>query len=182
MSSAFNKEQKIEILSKMATQKIERIRSFLSFGEDIGRIVTIVAMTGLVFIQVVMRLVFKWSSPSLEEAARFIMIWSIFVGAVVTTRENSHIRMGGLFKKGIAKLWFELISTMTCFVFILIFGCWAYQFAGMSIEKSMQSIVLRMPLIYVHACFFICSLFIAFHFSLHLLEQVIRIRKHYKEL
>ncbi len=161
--------------------KIDKFRQFLSTAEDIGRITTIIVMTTLVFIQVLLRLAFKWSSPALEEAARFIMIWSIFIGAIVTTRENSHIRMGGLFKKGLAKKWFELLSTLICFVFILFFTKWAYDFAVYSLEKSMQSIVLRLPLIYVHACFFICSLFITFHFALHLLEQFLDLKIHYTE-
>ena len=160
--------------------KIHHIRHFLSTAEDIGRVMTIIVMTGLVFIQVVLRMVFKWSSPSFEEAARFIMIWSIFIGAIVTTRENSHIRMGGFFKKGVAKKWFELISTLTCFIFIIFFTKWAYGFAVYSLDKSMQSIVLRLPLIYVHACFFICGLFITFHFALHLLEQAHDLKIHYQ--
>jgi TRAP-type C4-dicarboxylate transport system permease small subunit len=163
------------------SSRIHKIRHFLSTAEDIGRVLTIIVMTGLVFIQVLLRLMFKWSSPSLEEAARFIMIWSIFIGAIVTTRENSHIRMGGLFKKGVAKKWFEFMSTLVCFVFIIFFTKWAYGFAIYSIEKSMQSIVLRMPLIYVHACFFICSLFITFHFALHLLEQFFDLKILYLE-
>ena len=161
--------------------KINKFRQFLNSVEDVGRITTIIAMTGLVFIQVVLRLIFKWSSPAMEEAARFIMIWSIFIGAIVTTRENSHIRMGGLFREGIAKQWFELLSTLVCFIFILFFTKWAYDFSVYSLEKSMQSIVLRMPLIYVHACFFICSIFIAFHFALHLLEQSLDLKTHYTE-
>ncbi len=52
-------------------------------------------MTVIIFVQVVARIFFKWSSPAMEEAARFIMIWSIFIGAVVSTREDSHICMGG---------------------------------------------------------------------------------------
>ena len=57
-------------------------------------------MTGLVFYQVAARIIFKWSSPALEESARFIMIWSIFIGAVVTSREDAHIKMGGIFRSG----------------------------------------------------------------------------------
>jgi len=158
--------------------KINRIRQFLSSAEDVGRITTIIVMTGLVFVQVVLRIVFKWSSPALEEAARFIMIWSIFIGAIVTTRENSHIRMGGFFKKGVAKQWFELLSTLVCFIFILFFTKWAYDFSVYSLEKSMQSIVLRLPLIYVHVSFFICSVFITLHFALHLLEQSLDLKNH----
>ncbi len=69
--------------------------------EDFTRVGSIVSMTVIVFVQIIARIFFEWSSPALEESARFIMIWSIFIGAVVTTREDSHIKMGGFFKSKI---------------------------------------------------------------------------------
>jgi len=148
--------------------------------EDTGRIVAIVAMTGLVFYQVVARLVFKWSSPALEEAARFIMIWSIFIGAVVTTRENSHIRMGGLFKGSHGKIWFEFVSNLVTFCFLCIFVVWSYEFAAYSLQKGMNSIVLGVPLIVVHICFLVTGILMAVHALVHLINQTRHIFKFYK--
>ena len=150
----------------------KRIMRWIHVIEDIGRITSIVLMTGLVALQVIFRIFFEWSSPAWEEAARFIMIWSIFIGAIVTTRENGHIKMGGIFNSGAGKKWFDVLEKCVCIGFMIIFVVWSWEFAVYSIEKSMQSIVLRVPLIVVHICFLVCSLFIVFHFMVHLGKHV----------
>ncbi len=148
--------------------------------EDTGRIVTIVAMTLIVFFQVAARIVFKWSSPALEEAARFIMIWSIFIGAVVTTRDDGHIKMGGFARSPKGILYTELAFKIITFVFLCIFVKWSYDFAAHSIRRNMNSIVLGVPLVVVHVCFLVTGVLMAFHTLLHLLDkagQVISLRK-----
>ncbi|NOX34756.1 MAG: TRAP transporter small permease subunit [Deltaproteobacteria bacterium] len=150
---------------------LSNLYNSLKFIEDNGRIVTIIAMTAIVFIQVVARIVFKWSSPAMEEAARFIMIWSIFIGAVVTSREDSHICMGGFVKspKGLAL--FNMISKTVSFLFLCVFVKWSYDYALYSYEKNMNSIVLNVPLIVVHSCFLVTGSLMTLHTFLHLLKQ-----------
>lgn len=157
-----------------------KILRWLYFAEDTGRIVTIVAMTGLVFYQVVARIFFHWSSPAMEEAARFIMIWSIFIGAVVTTREDSHIRMGGIFKGPQGEIWFELVSKTVTLIFLCVFVAWSYDFATYSVRKGMNSIVLGVPLIVVHACFLVTGALMTIHTLVHLLNQIKRIITFYR--
>ena len=157
-----------------------KLLRWLHIIEDSGRIATIVAMTGLVFYQVVARIVFRWSSPALEEAARFIMIWSIFIGAVVTTREDSHIQMGGLFKGPKGELWFELISKIITFVFLCVFVFWSYEFAAYSLRKGMNSIVLGVPLVVVHVCFLVTGTLMALHTLFHLANRISRVVRFYK--
>jgi len=159
---------------------VNKVARFLTVTEDIGRIVTIVSMTALVFLQVMLRVFFRWSSPAWEEAARFIMIWSIFIGTIVTTREDRHIRMKGFFGSGSKQLWFELIAKIVCFLFLCVFVKWSYEFAVHSIEKSMRSIVLGMPLIIVHSCFFLCGMFTALHFLIHVINRARKISSYYK--
>lgn len=158
----------------------KRFERWLYVIEDFGRIATIVAITLLVALQVVLRIFFKWSSPALEESARFIMIWSIFIGAIVTTREDGHIKMGGIFNSGVKKLWFEFISKAVCLGFMVVFVVWSYEFAVYSVDKSMRSMVLRMPLIVVHICFFVCGVFIVFHFLFHFLRRARDVYSYYR--
>ena len=143
----------------------------LKFVEDNGRIVTIIAMTAIVFIQVVARILFKWSSPAMEEAARFIMIWSIFIGAVVSTREDSHIRMGGFVKTAKGQALFNVISKIVTFLFLCVFVKWSYDYAIYSHNKNMNSIVLDVPMIVVHSCFLVTGSLMALHTFIHLLQQ-----------
>jgi TRAP-type C4-dicarboxylate transport system permease small subunit len=155
-------------------------KSALHAVEDWTRVASIISMTIIVFVQILARILFEWSSPALEESARFIMIWSIFIGAVVTTREDSHIKMGGIFKTRKAILWFELISKIVCLVFMCIFVTWAYDFMIYSFQKRMSSIVLGVPLIVVHCCFFITGSLMAIHFLAHLVTHIGRISAFYK--
>jgi len=164
-----------------------RMKTFLLNSEDVlhavedwTRVASIISMTLIVFIQIVARILFEWSSPALEESARFIMIWSIFIGAVVTTREDSHIRMGGIFKSRKGMLWFELVSKIICFVFMCIFVTWAYEFMIYSFQKGMNSIVLGVPLIVVHCCFFVTGSIMAIHFLTHLINHIRKVSAFYK--
>ena len=157
-----------------------KILRWLYLAEDTGRIVTIVAMTALVFYQVMARIFFKWSSPALEEAARFIMIWSIFIGAVVTTREDGHIMMGGLFKGPQGEMWFEFVSKTVALIFLCVFVVWSYEFASHSLRKGMSSIVLGMPLVVVHICFLVTGALMTLHTLIHLINQIKRIINFYR--
>lgn len=140
--------------------------------EDLGRIITIVSMTAVVFVQVVARIAFQWSSPAMEEAARFIMIWSIFIGAVVTTREDGHIKMGGIFRRRRQKEWFELVSKLVSFLFLLIFIRLSYDYTAHSLARNMNSIVLGVPLVVVHSCFLVTGVLMAFHTLVLLIDRV----------
>ena len=160
--------------------KLKKLTGWLYKIEDVGRIVTIVAMTVIVFYQVVARIVFKWSSPALEEAARFIMIWSIFIGAVVTTREDGHIKMGGFVRTKKGKLIFDLVSKVVTLIFLCVFVQWSYDFAVHSWKKGMNSIVLNVPLIVVHICFLVTGTLMVFHTLIHLINRVGEVRILYK--
>ncbi|MCP4671112.1 MAG: TRAP transporter small permease [Desulfobacula sp.] len=152
----------------------------LKIIEDNGRILTIIAMTLIVFIQVAARIIFKWSSPAMEESARFIMIWSIFIGAVVTTREDSHICMGGFVSSPKGKAVFNIISKVVTLLFLCVFVKWSYEYALHSYSKNMSSIVLDVPLIVVHSCFMVTGSLMVIHTFLHLLKQIKNVRQLYR--
>lgn len=156
----------------MTQKKSNRAMEWLILAEDIGRIITIVAMTAIVFIQVFTRIVFKWSSPGMEEAARFVMIWSIFIGAVVTAREDGHITMGGFFTSEKGKLYFDLFSKLVVLVFLCIFVKWSYDFAVHSWTKGMNSIVLGVPMLVAHVSFFVTGILMVFHTLLHFINRI----------
>ena len=158
---------------------LTRAEGWLYKVEDTARILTIVSMTGLVFYQVAARVLFKWSSPALEEAARFIMIWSIFIGAVVTSREDGHIQMGGIFQSGTGRKLFEAASKTITLAFLVVFIVWSYRFAAYSLKKDMNSIVLGAPLIVVHSCFFVTGLLMALHTLIHLIDRLKKVIAHF---
>ncbi len=149
-----------------------KLYGLLTFIENNGRIVTIMAMTAIIFIQVIARIVFKWSSPAMEEAARFIMIWSIFIGAVVSTREDNHIRMGGFARTPKSRAVFNVIAKLVTLLFLCVFVKWSFDYALHSHTRKMSSIVLNVPLIVVHSCFLITGLLMTLHTFIHFIQKV----------
>lgn len=152
-------------------EQLQSLYRILKRIEDNGRIATIIAMTGIIFVQVVARVFFKWSSPAMEEAARFIMIWSIFIGAVVSTREDTHICMGGFATTPKSRAIFNVISKLVTFVFLCVFVKWSYEYALHSHTRKMNSIVLNVPLIVVHSCFLVTGVLMTLHTFIHLLKK-----------
>lgn len=157
-----------------------RAMKWLILIEDIVRISTIVTMTAIIFFQVFTRIVLKWSSPALEEAARFVMIWSIFIGAVVTTREDSHITMGGFFTSEKGRLYFDLFSKIVVLIFLCIFVKWSFDFTVHSLQKGMNSIVLGVPMVVVHAAFFVTGILMVVHTLIHLVNRFKQVKAYRK--
>ncbi|MGA6926399.1 MAG: TRAP transporter small permease subunit, partial [Desulfosarcina sp.] len=93
----------------------------------------------------------------------------------VTTREDSHIKMGGVFKGSRGKVWFELVSKIVTFSFLCVFVAWSYEFAAYSLRKGMNSIVLGVPLVVVHVCFLVTGILMAFHTLVHLIDRLGRV-------
>jgi TRAP-type C4-dicarboxylate transport system permease small subunit len=52
-----------------------------------------VVLTVSVFLQVLIRFVFKYPLPWTEEIARIAFVYCIFVGATIAVRENSHLHV-----------------------------------------------------------------------------------------
>lgn len=56
-----------------------------------------IAATSLLFINVVLRYVFASGIVWAEEMTRYTMLWTVFVGAGVVTREGTHVSMEAFF-------------------------------------------------------------------------------------
>lgn len=77
----------------IALRKINAILSKLSKGIEYIMISALVVMVVVMFAQVVLRYVFRTGFPWTEELSRFLMIYLIFLGAVVLTHDDSHINI-----------------------------------------------------------------------------------------
>ena len=79
----------------------------------VGSIMTF--STFLLFINVVLRYVFHYGMSWAEEVTRYILLWTVFVGAGVISREGTHVSMEALFN-----LWPEKLQR-TAFLAINLF-------------------------------------------------------------
>ncbi len=163
----------------------EKFWQWFCFSEDILRVIAILIMTILVFISIMLRLIFNWASPAWDEIARYIMIWSIMAGAIVTSREDEHIRMGFLkilLRSERQQMIHEFITTVITLIFLSFFAVWSYQYLTFSVERNLRSIVTNIPMAPVHASFFIGITFSFFHFMIHTINKGIKLINLYKKV
>jgi C4-dicarboxylate transporter DctQ subunit len=65
-----------------------------------GKILVGAIMTGtafVLFVNVVLRYVFHYGMSWAEEVTRYIMLWTVFIGAGVISREGTHVSMEAFF-------------------------------------------------------------------------------------
>ena len=72
---------------------LSRIGNIYNNLEEYLLVVSLVINVLLVFLQVIMRTVFKNSLTWSEELSRYIFIWQIWLGASIALKYNEHIRV-----------------------------------------------------------------------------------------
>jgi len=147
---------------------------WLCTAEDGLRIISIVAMTLLVFIAIMLRLIMNWASPAWDEIARYIMIWSIMAGAIVTSREDEHIKMGfltNILRTERQLLMHDFIISVITLLFLCVFAVWSYNYLIFSIQRGLRSIVTNIPMAPVYASFVIGIGFSVLHFVMHVIKK-----------
>jgi TRAP-type C4-dicarboxylate transport system permease small subunit len=111
--------------------------------------VMLVAMLGCVFANVVSRYLFAVSFAWAEEAARFMMIWTVFLGAGLALRHGLHVAVT-LLPDALPPLrkplfWIGLAVTFTFFALLMRYGFDYALFAS-----RQRSTILRLPMIWVY--------------------------------
>lgn len=81
----------------------------------------------LVFLNVILRYIFKSSSTWIEEAVRYLIIWVTFIGSAVCFRKSSHMGIDLIFsltkgrvKKGVEI--FGILASLAFMVFLFKYG------------------------------------------------------------
>jgi TRAP-type transport system small permease protein len=137
------------------------------FSSAIGKIIELsivlllAGMTGMVFVNVVLRYGFNSGLVISEELSRFFFVWLTFVGAVLAFAENGHlgvetlVRMFG--RRGrIICMFLTNLLILFC-VIILFWGSWQQA----PINATMRSPVVGMPLAYVYGITFFTAVGVA---------------------
>jgi len=109
------------------------------------------ATVAIIFYSVVMRYVFQRPPFWVEELSRFIFIWIIMLGAVLVTREQSHIELV-LFVNLLPKKWRFVLSIFTRLLMVVF--CWVMVQQGIKIypivaEASSPTFGLSMGWLYL---------------------------------
>ena len=114
----------------------------------------------LVFLQVVMRTVFKNSLSWSEELARYLFIWQTWLGVSIAFKEDEHIKVTLIYsiiknKRGQAIIDFLADSIWFLFSFFLIFN--GAKLVSSVVSRNVTSSGLGLPMAFVYVVFPISS-------------------------
>lgn len=126
---------------------LKRIDTLIYETEKAIVTIGLLALTAIVFVNVITRYVFRWSWVGSEEVPRFIVVWITFIGTSVCARKGMHITMSAFFnrlphdKKRIASI---LICSLAA-VFCLGMSCLGWKFTQLVLSRGEVSPALRIP-------------------------------------
>lgn len=139
---------------------LSRIGNIYNNLEEYLLVVSLVINVLLVFLQVIMRTVFKNSLTWSEELSRYIFIWQIWLGASIALKYNEHIRATLIYsflKNKKVQAAIGLLADLIWFLFC------AYMvvngkdlLVSMAARRAVSS-GLRLPLVYVYSVFPLAS-------------------------
>ncbi|WP_304507887.1 TRAP transporter small permease [Anaerotignum sp.] len=115
--------------------------------------ILMVAMTLLIFIQVIMRYVFGSSLVWSEEMARYLFIWLIYLGISYGARVMKHIKIEaalGLFPKKL-RPFVIILGDVLFFVFSVIIVYLAYGVVMQQIKLNQKSPAMQIPMWFMYS-------------------------------
>ena len=137
------------------------MEGFFRFNRQVmlyGKILVGAIMTGatfLLFINVVLRYVFDSGIIWAEEMTRYTMLWTVFVGAGVVTREGTHVSMEAFFNLWPAK--FQRIGFLAinlfCIATITIIVYFGIDMVRLVVETDQISEAAFLPMWIIYGAF-----------------------------
>ena len=128
-----------------------KILSLLNRGEELLSASCLVVMTVLIASQVITRYVFEYSFDWSEELARYLFIWSIYVGCSFAAKEDRHLEVtilrsiaGGKLAKPVT-----LISQALTVAFCLACGWWGIEMVRFLASTGQNTPALEIPVYWV---------------------------------
>ncbi len=148
--------------------KVETIQHVLLFF-----LMMLVAI--LVFIQVLLRYVFKAPLMGIEEVLLFPTVWLYFIGGMNASCERSQIvaRVLEVFVKKEKTIFFiRTIASILAFGVVLWLTYWGWDFFKYSMKMQKESATLYIPLIYSESCVFIGLVVMSFYTFLEIFHNL----------
>ncbi|WP_106406512.1 TRAP transporter small permease [Paramaledivibacter caminithermalis] len=121
--------------------------------EEVFLIYSLIFTVAIIFLQVVMRYVFKNSLSWSEELARYIFLWQIWVGASYAVKKSKHLRVGiinsYISEKG--KIIVEILVIILWICFSVFLTTKSAELTGLLFKRNQLSPAMRMPMGYAYA-------------------------------
>ena len=116
--------------------------------EEYIMVVMVVVMTTLIMVQVIMRYVFNNSLAWTEEMARYLFLWSIWLGASYGVKTKGHVRLTVLTSR-LSETAQNIIGVIVYFIwllFVIFLVVKGYELVGKLIVSGQTSTALHLPM------------------------------------
>lgn len=152
---------------------MERLLNWSEKGVSFLTILLFIAMTIMVFIQVVLRFIFDSSILWAEEFSRYAMVWLGFLGATIGVKYHEHTRID-FFIKLLPKRFKKLIEILNKILCIIFLGVITY-YSIMMFENTFKLLTpaMQIPVGLVHSILPVTGIIMI----IHLLFQIVDIIK-----
>ena len=127
---------------------MDKLLKPIDWLEDSICVLTLGAVSVIIFGQVISRYFFDYTPHWSEELSRYLIVWSIFVGVSVGVRENKHIGVDALirFLPGGLKLACECLLNLIGIAVVAVLIYTSFQFINRTIEFEQLSPAMRVPM------------------------------------
>lgn len=125
-----------------------------------------ITVTVMIFIQVLLRYVFRAPLMGIEELLVFPAIWLYFLGGANASREGTQIvaRVLEVFMKSKKKVFLvRTIGSSLGFIVSSWLGWWSYDYLRYCLRVSKESPTLYVPMIYVESAVFVGTILMAIY-------------------
>lgn len=159
----------LKIFSKILLKLQENMGIFLIY--------LIVLLTAA---QVFSRYILKNPLGWTEELVRFVFIWSIFVGAVIASKNRQHIKVEVLRKyfSDSVNTFIEIFINLSIVVFFIYIIPSAFRYALYAYH--IKSVALGISMFFVYISLPLCGLFMTIYYISHIIKDIHKLTKYYK--
>ena len=155
---------------------------------SIQKWIIIIASAALVidiFVEVLLRYVFKHPIFGTDELASMIAVWVYFIGAAHATHTRTHIE-GGFISAILKKQHYRDIVRFTVLIITLIVGAifafMSLEWCIWTVESNVMTTSLFFPKIYGEVAMFIGAVLMLVYFSIEAVETLKRVRQRNAEV
>lgn len=151
---------------------MKRALRLLGWAEAAIIAAVMLAISVLVFGQVLTRYVFLYSAPWIEELTRFLMIWMILLGSAYAVRTKQHIAIDlidSFVRSPRALRLASLLVSVIGLLFSIVLAVLSYIVVERTASYEQLSGAMRLPMQFANGSFLVASILMAVHY----LEQMV---------
>ncbi len=139
------------------TEKLSAAETRVAWVARAALGVLMLSGVGLMFANVIARLVFAAPFYWAEEAAVYLNVWCVFIGVALVTKDNAHLRMD-LVLRSLPPRWARVLCVLSWAVTVIVcavvvFGSW--MLLRQLAQANLRSVAMSLPMVAVHAAVFV---------------------------